>query len=131
MSLRQRVEVSWLRGPMVALALVGFSGSALSATEAYQEWEGWIVGKACVTENGIQVSDCPLRHVDDPVLLLEDGEVMAFRYGDGSGVRWADLDGNYGLKVRLTGTRENGMIEPVRFDALEAKADKEFFKGCL
>lgn len=109
-------------------ALLLCAGPAAHAAEL-PTWEGWIVGSPCA--EGFRVADCPLRHVDDPVLLLESGEVLAFRYGNGTGVRPVDVDKGYGKKVRLTGKAPNGTIDPVRIDLLEKSGERKFFKGCL
>lgn len=92
-------------------------------------WDGWIVGAPCAAE--LQVADCPLRHVDDPVLLTEAGDQIAFGFGDGTAVSDVDVDGAYGKKVRLTGRLADGRIEPVRMDLLEKSGAQKFFKGCL
>lgn len=92
-------------------------------------WEGWIVGQPCASE--FRVTDCPLRLVDDPVLLLENGEAYPFQYGSGSSIRYQDIDEAYSKRVRLTGQLVDGVIQSVRLDLLEISADRTFFKGCL
>lgn len=111
---------------LVAAAAV--SSPALAGGET-AVWDGWIVGAPCAAD--LRVADCPLRHVDDSVLLMEGGEQVAFRYGDGTAVSDVDVDGAYGKKVRLTGTLAHGRIDPVRMDLLEKSGAQKFFKGCL
>jgi len=94
-----------------------------------ERFDGWIVGKPCV--GGPQIADCPLRFVDEPVLLLEDGRYLAFVHGDAAAVKPADVDAAYGRRVRLQGTLTNGVIVPVRMDVLEVVGERKFFKGCL
>gem|GEM_PF-2934973 len=101
----------------------------LPAGEPLPTWEGWIVGAPCAAD--LRVSDCPLRYVGEPVLLLENGDVHPFRYGDGSGVRLEDIDKAYSKKVRLTGRLEGETIHSVRLDQLEKSGERTFFKGCL
>ena len=93
------------------------------------EWEGWLVGEPCVAS--LQVADCPLRHVDRTVLLLENGEKLAFSWGEGRAVTPADVDKSYAKKVRLTGELKEGLLQPVKLDQLETSGEKKFFKGCL
>lgn len=93
------------------------------------EWEGWLVGEPCAAS--LQVADCPLRHVDKTVLLLENGEKLAFQWGEGKTVGVADVDKSYAKKVRLTGELKAGVLAPVKLDLLETSAEKKFFKGCL
>ncbi len=102
---------------------------ALSAPTWAGEWEGWLVGEPCAAK--LQVADCPLRHVDHPVLLLENGKQLAFAWGDGLAVTPAAVDKSYAKKVRLTGELKNGAISPVKLDVLETSGEKKFFKGCL
>lgn len=110
----------------VALAMLP---GALLAAQPLPVWEGWIVGAPCAAQQ--RIADCPLRHVDEPVLLLASGESHPFRYGDGSGVRVEDVDKAYSKKVRLTGELADGAIRPVRIDLLEQSGERTFFKGCL
>ncbi|SCZ58357.1 hypothetical protein [Thiohalomonas denitrificans] len=112
---------------VAAAALWSLAASAGAAS--LPTWEGWIVGGPCAEER--RIADCPLRHIDQPVLLLASGEVRTFRYGDGSGIRQVDVDKGYGKKVRLTGEAPDGTIESVRFDLLEKTGERKFFKGCL
>lgn len=94
-----------------------------------QNWEGWIVGEPCAAR--LQVADCPLRHIDRPVLLLEDGRKLAFLHGEGRSVALDALDKAYGKKVRLTGEIRDGVLHPVRLETLEVTGERKFFKGCL
>lgn len=110
-------------------AALAMPTAALAADESLPTWEGWIVGAPCAAER--RVADCPLHHVDDPVLLLASGEVYPFRHGDGSAVRRVDVDKAYSKKVRLTGRLSDGTIESVRMDQLEKSGERTFFKGCL
>lgn len=93
------------------------------------EWEGWLVGEPCAAN--LQVADCPLRHVDRPVLLLENGEKIAFLWGETGAVTPADVDRSYARKVRFTGEMRAGVLAPVKLDLLETSGEKKFFKGCL
>lgn len=93
------------------------------------EWEGWLVGEPCAAS--LQVADCPLRHVDRPVLLLESGEKIAFQWGEAGAVTPADVDKSYARKIRLTGEMKSGVLVPVKLDQLETSREKKFFKGCL
>jgi hypothetical protein len=116
--------------PLNRLVLIAALSLPLAvAADELPTWEGWIVGAPCAA--GLRVADCPLRHVDDPVLLLENGEVHPFLYGDGSSIREEDLDKAYSKKVRLTGELADGLIQSVRMDLLEISGDRVFFKGCL
>lgn len=99
------------------------------AFAAGQAWEGWIVGEPCAAR--LQVADCPLRHIDRPVLLLEDGRKLAFLHGDGKSIAPDALDKAYGKKVRLTGEVRDGVLHPVKLDTLEVSGERKFFKGCL
>ncbi len=99
------------------------------AFAASQSWEGWIVGEPCAAR--LQVADCPLRHIDRPVLLLEDGRALAFLHGDGRSVAPDALDKAYGKKVRLTGEVRDGVLHPVKLETLEISGERKFFKGCL
>jgi hypothetical protein len=116
-----------MRSLVVFAALLLAAGTA-RAGEA-ERWEGWIVGEPCA--GGPQITDCPLRFVDRPVLLMEDGRHLAFVFGDVAAVKTADIDGAYGRKVRLQGALKDGVIVPVRLDVLEATGERKFFKGCL
>lgn len=109
-------------------AAVAVASPALAGGET-AVWDGWIVGGPCAAD--LRVADCPLRHIDDPVLLMEGGEQIAFHYGDGTAVSDVDVDRAYGKKVRLTGPLTHGRIEPVRMDLLEKSGAQKFFKGCL
>lgn len=109
------------------LALIGVSSA--QAPGIAGAWEGWLVGEPCVA--ALQVADCPLRHVDRTVLLLENGEKLAFLWGEGRAVAPSDIDKAYAKRVRLTGDIERGLLVPVKMDVLETTAEKKFFKGCL
>lgn len=113
------------RGFLLAVALLG----APPTFAAGQNWEGWIVGEPCAAR--LQVADCPLRHIDRPVLLLEDGRALAFLHGDGRSVALDALDKAYGKKVRLTGEVRDGVLHPVKLETLEISGERKFFKGCL
>jgi hypothetical protein len=103
---------------------------ALSLAEQLPTWEGWIIGAPCA--NALRVADCPLRYVDQPVLLLENGEPRSFVQADGGSIRTQDIDQAYSKKVRLTGALQpDGAIQAVRLDLLEVSGDRIFFKGCL
>lgn len=116
--------------PLHELVLAAALSLPLAATaDPLPTWEGWIVGAPCAA--GLRVADCPLRHVDEPVLLLESGEVHPFSYGDGSSIREEDLDKAYSKKVRITGEMAQGTIQSVRMDLLEKSGKRTFFKGCL
>ncbi|MBI4756732.1 MAG: hypothetical protein HY778_15210 [Betaproteobacteria bacterium] len=104
-------------------------GLLFAAAAGAGEWEGWLVGEPCAA--AFQVADCPLRHVDRPVLLLESGEKLAFAWGEGRAVDAAAVDKSYAKKVRLTGELKAGVIAPVKLDVLELSGEKKFFKGCL
>jgi len=93
------------------------------------EWVGWMVGEPCAAS--LQVADCPLRHVDQPVLLLENGEKLAFAWGEGKAINAAAVDKSYAKKVRLSGEIKGGVLAPVKLDVLETSGEKKFFKGCL
>lgn len=109
----------------LAIALL----QASLACAASQAWDGWIVGEPCAA--AYQVADCPLHHVDRPVLLLEDGRVLAFLHGEGESIAPDALDKAYGKKVRLTGELRDGVLQPVKLDLLETSSEHKFFKGCL
>lgn len=104
-------------------------GLVLAAPAVAGEWVGWLVGAPCAVS--LQVADCPLRHVDNPVLLLESGEKLAFAWGDGQAINAAAIDKSYAKKVRLTGEVKAGVLAPVKLDVLETSSEKKFFKGCL
>jgi len=93
------------------------------------EWVGWLVGEPCAAN--LQVADCPLRHVDKTVLLLENGEKLAFQWGEGKAVGVTDVDKSYAKKVRLSGEIKAGVLAPTKLDLLETSGEKKFFKGCL
>lgn len=109
------------------LALLLWAGAAAGAEDALPTWDGWIVGEPCAGE--LRIADCPLRHIDRPVLLLEDGDAVPFRYGEGTGIRDVDIDESYTMLVRITGERKDGVIQSVRLDRLEEMPDRTFFKG--
>jgi hypothetical protein len=109
--------------------LLASLGLLLAIPASAGEWEGWLVGEPCAAK--LQVADCPLRHIDHPVLLLESGERLAFAWGDGQAINPAAVDKSYAKKVRLTGEMKNGAIAPVKLDVLETSGEKKFFKGCL
>lgn len=113
------------RGLLPALALL----AAPPVFAAGQAWEGWIVGEPCAAR--LQVADCPLRHIERPVLLLEDGRALAFIHGEGRSVAPDALDKAYGKKVRLTGEVKDGVLHPLRLETLEVSGERKFFKGCL
>jgi len=92
-------------------------------------WEGWIVGEPCV--HSLQIAECPLRYVNQPVLLLENGEHLNFLHGEKSSLKHSDIDIAYGRKVAIQGEQKNGVIVPARLDVLELAGEKKFFKGCL
>jgi len=110
------------------LALIVLLATPLARAEP-QAWEGWIVGEPCAA--ALQVADCPLRFVDRPVLLLEDGRKLAFLSGEGGAVTPADVDKVYAKKVRMTGEAKDGVLQPVKLDQLETSGERKFFKGCL
>lgn len=117
-------------GVLFGLAcLLATAQAAASGPEGYEQWTGWIVGKPCAAN--FQTQDCPLRYVDKPVLLAENGAVVDFAYGAETPIRDVDIDKSYGKKVRITGHIKNGAIQPIRLDALETSGEKKFFKGCL
>lgn len=93
------------------------------------DWEGWIVGEPCAAR--LQVADCPLRHIDRPVLLLADGGKLAFLHGEGRSIAPDALDKAYGKKVRLSGELRDGVLHPLRMETLEVSGERKFFKGCL
>ncbi|MDP1605760.1 MAG: hypothetical protein Q8L93_03815 [Rhodocyclaceae bacterium] len=109
-------------------AVVGAS-LLLAAPAMAGEWVGWLVGEPCAAS--LQVADCPLRHVDKTVLLLENGEKLTFAWGDGKAVSVADVDKSYAKRVRLSGEIKAGVLAPTKLDVLETSSEKKFFKGCL
>ncbi len=102
---------------------------AAAPVSAQEEWVGWIVGGPCAER--LQVADCPLSHVDRPVLLLENGQKMAFLSGEGKAISAEEVDKAYAKKVRLSGEIKEGMLHPVKLDLLEVSGERKFFKGCL
>ncbi len=94
-----------------------------------QAWEGWIVGEPCAAT--LRVADCPLHYVDQPVLLLENGQKLAFLSGDGKAIPAEEVDKAYAKKVRLSGEVKQGVLHPVKLDLLEVSGERKFFKGCL
>lgn len=104
-------------------------GLLLATPATAGEWVGWLVGEPCATN--LQVADCPLRHVDQTVLLLENGEKLAFQWGEGKAIGVAEVDKSYAKKVRLSGEIKAGVLAPVKLDLLETSGEKRFFKGCL
>jgi len=113
---------------LLRTALAG-AGLLLAVPAPAGEWVGWVVGEPCTAS--LQVADCPLRHVDQPVLLLESGEKLAFAWGEGKAINAAAVDKSYAKKVRLTGEIKGGVLAPVKLDVLETSGEKKFFKGCL
>lgn len=113
----------------VGLAALLITETSIAKEDAYPRWDGWIVGKPCA--EALRIIDCPLRLVDEPVLLLESGEVLTFRYGQDSPIRQMDLDKAYGKKVRIAGNVKEGVIQSIRMDLLEVSGERKFFKGCL
>lgn len=113
------------RATLAGLALT----AATPALAAGEGWEGWIVGEPCA--EGRQVADCPLRYVDRPVLLLEDGQTLAFLHGDGLGITPEALDKAYAKRVRVTGEIKDGVLHPLKLETLETSGERKFFKGCL
>jgi hypothetical protein len=112
-----------------ALALLVLAVPAAAHAVEPQSWEGWIVGEPCAAR--LQVADCPLRHVDRPVLLLEEGRALAFVVAEGKAVSPAEVDKAYGKKVRIQGGLQDGVLQPVRIETLEVSGERKFFKGCL
>jgi hypothetical protein len=102
---------------------------ALAGAAQADDWEGWLVGEPCA--DTLRITDCPLRHVERTVLLLESGQKLAFSWGEGKAVTETDVDGAYAKKVRLSGELKEGVLQPVKLDLLEKSAEKKFFKGCL
>lgn len=110
-------------------SLTAAAGLFAASSAGAGEWVGWLVGEPCAAS--LQVADCPLRHIDQPVLLLESGERLAFAWGEGQAVNAAAVDKSYAKKVRLTGEIKDGLLAPVKLDVLETSGEKKFFKGCL
>jgi hypothetical protein len=113
----------------IALALFALLVPAAAHAAEPQSWEGWIVGEPCAAR--MQVADCPLRHVNQPVLLLEEGRALAFVVAEGKAISPAEVDKAYGKKVRIEGGLQDGVLQPVRLETLEVSGERKFFKGCL
>ncbi|MFA5241243.1 MAG: hypothetical protein WC029_05815 [Sulfuricella sp.] len=113
---------------LAAGIVVALSFPAAHAGEL-QAWEGWIVGGPCAER--LQVADCPLHYVDQPVLLLENGQKLAFLSGEGKAISAEEVDKAYAKKVRLSGEVKSGVLHPVKLDLLEISGERKFFKGCL
>lgn len=111
------------------LALLALSLAAAAQAAESTSWEGWIVGEPCAAR--LQVADCPLRHVDRPVLLLEEGRALAFMVAEGRAASPAEVDKAYGKKVRIQGGLQDGVLQPVQLEVLELSGERKFFKGCL
>jgi hypothetical protein len=111
---------------LLALLVLGLPVAAAAEPPS---WEGWIVGEPCAAS--LQVADCPLRHADRPVLLLEEGRALAFVVAEGKAISFAEVDKVYGKKVRIHGSLKDGILQPSRLDALEVSGERKFFKGCL
>lgn len=104
----------------------------LLATPARAEpptFDGWVVGEPCAPI--LRVADCPLRFVDRPVLLLENGETLAFVFGEGKTIAPAEIDKVYARKVSVSGEIRDGVLVPIKLDLLEIVGERKFFKGCL
>lgn len=114
--------------PLIALLLSLSFPAAAHAAES-RSWEGWIVGEPCADR--LQVADCPLRYIDRPVLLLEDGRALAFVVAEGRAVSPAEVDKAYGKKIRIQGGLQDGVLQPVQLEVLEVSGERKFFKGCL
>jgi hypothetical protein len=114
------------RAMTILLALLAMP--AVRATEL-AAWEGWIVGEPCAAN--LRVADCPLSFVDRPVLLLENGQKLAFLSGEGKAISADEVDKAYAKKVRLSGELKEGVLHPVKLDLLEVSGERKFFKGCL
>lgn len=108
----------------LALGLVAAADAAESPS-----WEGWIVGEPCAAR--LQVADCPLRYIERPVLLLEEGRALAFVVAEGRAVSPAEVDKAYGKKVRIQGGLQDGVLQPMQIEVLEVSGERKFFKGCL
>jgi hypothetical protein len=113
---------------LLGVAFLSLAASVSQAAEQ-QTWEGWIVGAPCAER--LQVADCPLSFVDRPVLLLENGQKLAFLSGDGKAISADEVDKAYAKKVRLSGEVKEGVLHPVKLDLLEVSGERKFFKGCL
>jgi len=87
------------------------------------------VGEPCADR--LQVADCPLRYIERPVLLLEDGRALAFVMAEGRVASPAEVDKAYGKKVRIQGGLQDGVLQPVKLEVLEVSGERKFFKGCL
>jgi hypothetical protein len=111
------------------IALLALSLSAAAHAVESPSWEGWIVGEPCADR--LQVADCPLRHIERPVLLLEDGRALAFVMAEGRVASPAEVDKAYGKKVRIQGGLQDGVLQPVQLEVLEVSGERKFFKGCL
>jgi hypothetical protein len=111
------------------IALLALSLAATANAAESQSWEGWVVGEPCADR--LQVADCPLRHIDRPVLLLEDGRALAFVVAEGRAVSPAEVDKAYGKKIRIQGGLQDGVLQPVQLEVLEVSGERKFFKGCL
>jgi hypothetical protein len=111
------------------IALLALSLSAAAHAVESPSWEGWIVGEPCADR--LQVADCPLRHIERPVLLLEDGRALAFVMAEGRVASPAEVDKAYGKKVRIQGGLQDGVLQPVKLEVLEVSGERKFFKGCL
>ena len=114
--------------PLIALLLALSFPAAAHAAES-RSWEGWIVGEPCADR--LRVADCPLRYIDRPVLLLEDGRALAFVVAEGRAVSPAEVDKAYGKKIRIQGGLQDGVLQPVQLEVLEVSGERKFFKGCL
>jgi hypothetical protein len=114
---------------MLIASLLALSLPAAAHAAESQSWEGWIVGEPCAAR--LQVADCPLRHIDRPVLLLEEGRALAFIVAEGRAVSPAEVDKAYGKKVRIQGGLQDGVLQPVQLEVLEVSGERKFFKGCL
>jgi hypothetical protein len=111
------------------IALLALSLSAAAHAVESPSWEGWIVGEPCADR--LQVADCPLRHIERPVLLLEDGRALAFVMAEGRVASPAEVDKAYGKKVRIQGGLPDGGLQPVKLAVLVVSGERKFFKGCL
>lgn len=102
---------------------------AMPARAESPKFDGWVVGEPCAQV--LRVADCPLRFVDRPVLLLENGATLAFVFGEGKAIAPAEIDKVYARKVSMTGEIRDGVLAPVKLDLLETVGERKFFKGCL
>jgi hypothetical protein len=105
-------------------ALLPLTASAATV----QTFDGWLVGEPCAAQ--LRIVDCPLSFADRPVLLLEDGRMLAFVHGD-KGVGWDQVDKAYGKKVSVSGEVHDGTLHVARLDIKESSGERKFFKGCL